>query len=222
MTESEVFTSSQLAHSVEQVAQYWKNDPYYDRAEETDWLSGFWDPENQKFPFRRLFNTLNLRTTLELAVGHGRHASQVVSAVPGLILMDVVDENIAYCKQRFANHSNVVCVKNNGSDFRPIPDASLTAIYCYDAMVHFEFDVVLSYIRDTARVLERDGRALFHHSNLSAFPGRNHRENPGGRNFMSQAVFLHVARTAGLEVIESIPMDWSAPFIDCLTLLRKP
>lgn len=222
MTESQIHSTQELAQSVENVARYWHNDPYYDRAEEDDWLRGFWDPDNHQFPFRRLFSTLNLRTTLELAVGHGRHASQVVSSVPALILMDVVEENITFCKQRFVGYENVACVRNNGFNFQPIPDKALTAIYCYDAMVHFEYDVVISYIRDAARVLESDGRALFHHSNLSAFPGRDHRENPGGRNFMSQPLFLHAARRAGLEVIESIPVDWSAPHIDCLTLLRKP
>jgi SAM-dependent methyltransferase len=207
---------------VNEVARHWSADPYYDRAEQNDWLIGFWDPENVRFPFRRLFGSLNLRSTVELAVGHGRHASQIAAQVPALILMDVVPENIAFCRNRFAGMPNVVCVENNGYDFQPVPSESLTAIYCYDAMVHFECDVALSYVRDAARVLQSDGRALFHHSNLSAFPGMDHRKNPCGRNFMSQALFIHTAVRAGLEVVESIPMDWDAPFTDCLTLLRKP
>lgn len=213
---------SSTAESVKHVADDWHSDPYYDRAEQADWMQGFWDAQNLQYPFRRLFNSLNLRITLELAVGHGRHAAQIADHVPALILMDVVAENVDYCKQRFAGRSNVACIQNEGADFRPMPDASASAIYCYDAMVHFEYDVVVSYIRDTARVLEGGGRALYHHSNLSAYPGGDHRKNPGGRNFMSQALFVHAARRAGLEIVESIPMDWDKPFTDCLTLLRKP
>lgn len=210
-----------IERSVAEVAQYWHQDGYYDRAEQTDWLVGFWDPDDKKFPFRRMLGTMNLAATLELAVGHGRHAAQLVDHVPALILMDVVEENIEFCKKRFAGRSNVVCVKNEGADFRPIPDESLTAIYCYDAMVHFEYDVALSYVRDAARVLQKGGRALFHHSNYTQDPGGDHRTHPGGRNFMSQALFLHVARRSGFDVVESVVMDWDAPATDCLTLLQK-
>lgn len=218
----DVALSTDLSSSVQEVARYWHHDPYYDRAEQADWLGSFWKLNVPQRPFRRLFDTLNLRTTLELACGHGRHAAQIQQQVPALILMDVVAENVAFCKQRFTGLPNVAVVQNDGCTFRPLPDNSVTAIFCYDAMVHFEFDVVLSYIRDTARVLEPGGRALFHHSILSAFPGRNHRENPGGRNFMSHEVFLHVARRAGLSVVESIPIDWDVPHTDALTLLEKP
>jgi SAM-dependent methyltransferase len=210
-----------LAQSVQEVAQYWHHDPYYDRAEQPDWLGAFWRSDNPKRPFRKMFGQLNLRATAELACGHGRHAAQIYQQVPALILVDVVPENIAYCRERFKGAPNVVCIQNDGATFQPIPKASLTAIYCYDAMVHFEFDVVLSYVRDAARVLQPGGRALFHHSNLLAFPGRDHRLNPGGRNFMSQGIFMHAARRAGFEIVESQTMDWDAPQTDCLTLIEK-
>ncbi|HEV7180319.1 MAG TPA: class I SAM-dependent methyltransferase [Candidatus Baltobacteraceae bacterium] len=222
MTEStSAHLDPSLAHSVHEVARYWHQDPYYDRAEKSDWLGAFWSLDNVNRPFRRLLNTMNLRVTAELACGHGRHAEQIYRQVPALILIDVVSENVEYCRERFKNASNVAVMQNNGATFQALPDASLTAIYCYDAMVHFEYDVVLSYIKDAARVLQPGGRALFHHSNLSAFPGRDHRLNPGGRNFMSQELFVHAARRDGFEVVESLIMDWDAPHTDCLTLLEK-
>lgn len=213
--------ANDLTTAVNEVGQYWHADPYYDRAEQADWLQPFWSTDVPHRPFRRMFDTLDLRVTLELACGHGRHAQQVYRAVPALILMDVVPENVEFCKRRFAGAQNVAAVQNDGVSFRPIPDGALTAIFCYDAMVHFEFDVALSYVRDAARVLERGGRALFHHSILDAFPGRDHRLNPGGRNFMNHSAFQHVASRAGLKVLESAVMDWDAPHTDALTLLEK-
>lgn len=213
---------NRLAASVQEVARYWHNDPYYDRAEQDDWLHGFWDINNEKYPFRRLFGALNLEITVELATGHGRHAAQIADTCPALILMDVVSENVAYCKGRFAGRENIVSVQNNGADFYPLPDASVTSVFSYDAMVHFEYDVVLSYVRDAARILKKGGRGLFHHSNYSEDPGGDHRTHPGGRNFMSQALFLHAARRSGLRIIESAIMDWDAPQTDCLTLFEKP
>lgn len=210
-----------LAQSVQEVAQYWHQDPYYDRAEQADWLGTFWGVNNPHRPFRRLLETMNFRATAELACGHGRHAEQIYRQVPALVLIDVVPENVAHCRERFKDAPNVAVMQNNGATFHPLPDGFLSAIYCYDAMVHFEYDVVMSYIRDAARVLESGGRALFHHSNLSAFPGRDHRLNPGGRNFMSQELFIHTARRSGFELVESLTMDWDAPHTDALTLLEK-
>jgi SAM-dependent methyltransferase len=210
-----------LARSVEEVARYWHADPYYDRAEQADWVSAFWGTGNPNRPFRRLFAELNVRALAELACGHGRHAAQIHTQVPAYALIDVVAENVAYCKERFKDAKNVVVIQNDGATFRPLPDACMSAVFCYDAMVHFEYDVVLSYIRDAHRLLESGGRALFHHSNLSAFPGRDHRKNPGGRNFMSRELFIHAARKAGFKIIESLIMDWDAPATDCLTLMEK-
>lgn len=209
-----------LAQSVQEVARYWHHDPYYDRAEQADWLGAFWGDKPHR-PFKRLLSMMNLRTTAELACGHGRHAEQLYRQVPALILIDVVPENVAHCRDRFKGIPNVAVMQNDGATFRPIPDANLTAIFCYDAMVHFEYDVVLSYIRDAARVLEPGGRALFHHSILSAFPGRDHRLNPGARNFMSQELFFHAAQRSGFKIVESVTMDWDAPHTDALTLIEK-
>ncbi|MBV8283690.1 MAG: class I SAM-dependent methyltransferase [Candidatus Eremiobacteraeota bacterium] len=211
-----------LARSVEEVARYWHADPYYDRAEQPDWLNTFWVAGNPQRPFRRMFDALNLRAAAELACGHGRHAAQIYRQVPALVLIDVVSENVAYCRERFKDADNVAVMQNDGATFRPLPDGFLTAIYCFDAMVHFEYDVVLSYVADTARVLSPGGRALYHHSILDSFPGLDHRRTPGGRNFMSQHLFMHAARRAGLSVLESVTFDWDAPNTDCLTLLEKP
>lgn len=210
----------ELARSVLEVAQYWRFDRfYYDRAEQSDWVAGFWD---ESTPFRRLFSQLDLTMAIELACGHGRHAAQIADRVGGLVLMDVNDTNVAHCLQRFAGYDRIAAVQNSGADFRPLPDGFATAIYCYDAMVHFEMDVVASYLRDTARVLRSGGRALYHHSNYDRAPGSNHREAPGARNFMSQALFVHLSVRAGLRVLESTIMDWDAPATDALTLLEKP
>lgn len=211
-----------LARSVEAVARYWHQDPYYDRAEQADWLRAFWGTGNPQRPFRRMFDALNLRATAELACGHGRHAAQIYQQVPALVLVDVVAENVEFCRERFKDAGNVAVMKNDGATFRPLPDGFLSSIYCYDAMVHFEYDVVLSYVSDTFRVLEPGGRALYHHSILDCFPGMDHRRTPGGRNFMSQHLFMHAARRSGLQVIESVTFDWDAPNTDCLTLLEKP
>jgi len=206
---------SDLAKSVQIVAQAWKESSYYATAER--YLDVFW---GEGTVFKRLFDRLDLQAVLELACGHGRHAERVAPLAGHLTLMDVHEENIAVCRTRLARFPDVKCHVNNGYDFRPVPDRSLTAIFCYDAMVHFSPDLVESYLHDTVRVLRPGGLALYHHSNYPAPLDRPYGENPHARNHMTQALFREYASAAGLRIVESQVIDWGYdPSLDCVTLL---
>ena len=185
------------------VAEDWKVERYYDRAEQEDWTNVFWRPESQ---FRRLFEKLDTRVTVDLACGHGRHSARLLSIRTAqqeptvvLYLLDVNQENVDYCKVRFAKTPGVKAYRNGGCDFAPVEDGIVSAIFCYDAMVHFEYDAVLSYVQDAFRVLAPGGRALFHHSNLDSAPGADYKQNPHWRNFMSKNLFAHAANRCGFE-----------------------
>jgi predicted methyltransferase len=90
-------------------------------------------------------------------------------------------------------------------------------------MVHFEPDVVLAYIRDTARVLKTGGRALFHHSAYAGQPGSHYSARPHYRNFMTPDLFTHVAVRSGFELLDQLVFSWGpgAPDTEGLTLLEK-
>ena len=205
------------------VAEDWKVSDYYDRAEQEDWMKTFWGPELQ---FRRLFEKLDTRVTIDLACGHGRHSARLlgIRTATAVYLLDVNQENVNYCKVRFAKTPGVVeAYCNSGYDFAPIEGGTVSAILCYDAMVHFEYDAVLSYVRDAFRVLAPGGRALFHHSNLDSAPGGDYKENPHWRNFMSKNLFAHAANRSGFRVVEQVTIKWDAiRNLDCLSLLEKP
>jgi ubiquinone/menaquinone biosynthesis C-methylase UbiE len=137
--------------------------------------------------------------------------------------MDIHDANLDACRRRLAAYANVQYIHNDGYDFQPVPDASLTAIYCYDAMVHFSPDLVGAYLQDAHRVLAPGGMALLHHSNLNADPAQHYGLNPQSRNRMTMAMFRLMAEDAGLEVADSKTLDWGGVAkLDGLTLLRKP
>ena len=204
-----------LTQSVEVIAGPWKQSPYYDDAEK--WTFLFWSEDH---PFYPLFQRLDLTTVLELACGHGRHSEIVTERSGQLTLMDVHEENIAYCRTRLARFRNVLFFTNSGHDFRPISDDALTGIFCYDAMVHFNPDLVQAYLRDTARVLKQGGMALYHHSN---YPGLDHYgQNPHARNHMTESLFRQFSDEAGLTLVESMPIAWGGMAdLDRLTLVRK-
>lgn len=211
-------TKPDLAASVELVGAPWKDSAYYGIAE--GFTSYFWDEASQ---FRGFFERLDLTDVLDLACGHGRHADVVAPRAGRLTLMDIFEDNLAACRTRMAAFDNVDIVRNNGFDFEPIQTDRLTAIYCYDAMVHFSPDLVASYLRDAHRVLRSGGMGLFHHSNFDADPSVHYGSNPHARNRMTMAMFRTLATEAGLAIADARTIDWGdALQLDGLTLVRKP
>jgi SAM-dependent methyltransferase len=139
-----------------------------------------------------------------------------------MYIMDVNEENVNPCRERFSDISFVHPSVNSGYDFQPLKEQSATAIFCYDAMVHFEYDAVISYLQDAYRILVPGGRALFHHSNYDRSPGTEGAANPHWRNFMSRNLFAHVAIRSGFRIVRQCLLDWDdMRKIDCLSLIEK-
>jgi SAM-dependent methyltransferase len=187
--------------------------PYFAHAE--GFMDGLW--KRLVYPF---IEGSDFSATLDLAAGHGRSSAKLLRHARILSIMDIQPGNVEVCRTRFKGHPNVTYHVNNGYDLRPIGDGSLTLVYCFDAMVHFESDVVRSYLRDTHRVLAPGGRAFFHHSNYTG--GEDWRTNPSSRNFMSKEFFAHYARKEGLKVLRQEVINWGPhQNLDCLTLVER-
>ena len=215
-----------IRQSIDVVKEAWVGSPYYDDAE--NWTFLFWE---ERFPFRRYFESLDVTRCAELACGHGRHAEQLLQLygdhVEALYCLDVLEENVAFTQKRIGMFAQASVMLVSGSDFQPIASETLTAIFCYDAMVHFSPDIVLSYLVDAARVLVPGGRALLHHANLYApdtgKPGHHYGNNPNARNHMTLALFEFFAQQAGLRILQTEAMRWgNIPDTDRITLLEKP
>ena len=189
-------------------------------AEERDWLGRFW---HQGSPFLGFFDQLDTTCVLELACGHGRHAAQFCDQAQTVILVDINIENIEYCMKRFEHRPNFRFVLTNGYTLDSVEDGECSAVISYDAMVHFDSDVVRAYLQEIARVLKPGGRALLHHSNYSQNAGGDVHLNPCWRNFMNENLFHHYAAKSGLRRLAAQVLEWEAfPALDCVTLLESP
>lgn len=203
-----------------QIKQDWSAAPYYDLAEQDLWP--FWSSGP---PFIRMFATLDLTNVVELACGHGRHAAYIRENRPfgRLTLVDINQSNIEFCRRRFADDDRFSYLTNSGSDFPLLRSGAYASLFCYDAMVHFEFYDIFNYLDEFYRILMPNGRALLHHSNYDKNPGARYSDNPGWRNFMSSSLFAHAAMRSGFLVVEQQLIDWAGvPRLDCATLLEKP
>ena len=200
----------------------WHDNAYYAEAEDWTWL--FWDG-NQ--PFLSLFQKLDLSAVLELACGHGRHSEVLLNNYGDIInelhLMDVLSSNIEYCKRRLGVNKKINYHVNNGISFERIEKESLSAIFCYDAMVHFRRDIVESYMFSAFDVLKKGGRVLLHHSNFTNDPDNAFGANPHARAYMSKDLIRKYALNAGLEILEQRVINWgNIDNLDCLSLFEKP
>jgi ubiquinone/menaquinone biosynthesis C-methylase UbiE len=211
---TETFKSEIIATWHNETSADWN---YFDAVEgETD---AFWREDSL---FYNLFIGLDLTSVVEIACGKGRHAERIKHQCQRLILTDASPSAISFATNRFANDSNISChVSLDGESLPFIEDASATAVFSYDAMVHFEPITIFSYLKEIQRILTTGGRALLHHSNYSEAPENEFHESPGWRNYMHKSLFRYLANRARLKVLSQVEFDWAVPKSDCLTLLEK-
>jgi ubiquinone/menaquinone biosynthesis C-methylase UbiE len=202
------------------IAGDWESHTYYEEAEA--WTHFFWDDDSV---FRQFFDRLDLSRIAEIACGRGRHAARIVDGAGKLYLVDVVQANIQACQARFQGKHQIDYIVTPGDSLAGIPDQSLTAVFCYDAMVHFEAETMISYIAEIQRVLAPGGRALLHYSNLHWLPGLEYGQGPHMRNFFSEAMMIHFASRKGMHCLDSRTLAWGSEptyhALDALTLLQR-
>ena len=219
--EEEVKLLSSLEAVAETVGRDWRGaDKYYNAAEanfDNQWKRLVW-------PFLRSnAEQIDWSAAMDLACGHGRNAAKLLTMVDKLILVDINNENIEFCRRRFGDDPRIDYHLTNGYALPFIEDDSLTFIYCFDAMVHFDSDVIRAYLKEFRRILRPGGHAFLHHSNYEANPGGSYKSNPGWRNHMSKKLFMHYSLKEDLQVTSQSVIDWlhDKTWIDCFSLLQR-
>lgn len=192
---------------------------YYDFADTKENRDIFWKADS---PFYEMFRKLNLDNVIELACGHGRHVPMYAESAANIVLVDVLQENIEYCKNRFKEKDNIIYIKNNGRDVSGLSDNAYTSLFTYDAMVHFELMDIAVYLKDIYRVLKSGSFGLFHHSNNASNYKMAWGNAVHGRSFMNAQIFAYLAYRNGFEIIEQKVIDWgSSKELDCISLIKK-
>lgn len=202
-----------LKELAENVGKDWVSQPYYDEAEacmDRAWSSEVW-------PF---VEGLDFSATLDLAAGHGRNTARILPLAQSLYVVDINQENIDFCRTRFGLDPKITYIRNAGYSLGAIGDQSISLVYCYDAMVHFDSDIVRSYLAEFRRILRRGGCGFCHHSNFSGNPTGDVYEHPGWRNYMSKSLFAHYCHKEGLVVLRQQVLRENDS--DCITVFQAP
>ena len=169
-------------------------------------------------------------SVLELACGHGRNTEYLRRYAKQIDLVDVNQTAIDACKLRFGEFMES-CRFNyhvtDGNHLHMITDASITLLYSWDSMVHFDKLVVRDYMPEIGRVLQPGGRAFLHHSNYGAFaPNSDWAQNVGTRSDVSAVILRGYAEQCGLYVVSQRLMGrrdgWGMDDLDCISVIEKP
>ena len=111
-------------------------------------------------------------TILEIAPGFGRWTQYLKGLCQNLIVVDLNENCIERCKERFASSSNISYYVNDGTSLEMIPDNSIDFVFCFDSLVHVEIQVLEAYVTQLARKLTKNGAGFFHHSNIGEYHRR--------------------------------------------------
>jgi SAM-dependent methyltransferase len=162
---------------------------------------------------------------LEIAPGYGRWTNYLRDLCDELVAVDIAENAVAHCRQRFAGDDRVSFHVNDGTSLAVAADRSVDLIFSFDSLVHAERDIIGGYLAEFARVLADDGVAFIHHSNTGAYePGTYDPHNIHWRaTTVSAQLVERLARDAGLSAISQETVAWGNETLlnDCFSVITR-
>jgi SAM-dependent methyltransferase len=192
--------------------------------------------------FPRIKSHVPTNRILEIACGYGRWTQYLKDLCKNLIVIDLSEECIQACKQRFSECLHIEYHVNDGKSLDIISDSSVDFVFSFDSLVHADESVMKAYLCQLQRILNNDGVAFIHHSNLGEYHTRYSRirnipkleglltrlgileKNLHWRDFSVDAKKVEVlAEEHGLRCISQEIMPWGTKkiLIDCMSTIVK-
>lgn len=173
----------------------------------------------------RIGGSLGDVRVLEIAPGYGRMTAFLKNFCRSLTLVDIAQNCIDHCRQRFDREEHLEYFVNNGRSLSFIDDESIDFVFSFDSLVHADLDVVTDYLAEIQRILVPGGRAFIHHSNLEALLCdenvniKQQSTHLRARDVSAEKIAQVVAQFDQLEchTQELISWDESELLIDCLS-----
>jgi SAM-dependent methyltransferase len=204
----------------------------YDWADGGDEWSQRWGGRDYQWwgtLFPRLREFVPTGTILEIAPGYGRWTQYLLRLCDRLIGVDLVDNCVEFCRERFAAQSHASFHQNDGRSLEMVPDGEIDLAFSFDSLVHCERDVLEAYVEELARKLSPEGVAFVHHSNLGAYldpkTGKLTCANRAARGVdMTAELFQTFCRQAGLRCVVQEVVNWppGEQLNDCFSTATLP
>jgi SAM-dependent methyltransferase len=136
-----------------------------------EWSSARGGPSMQWYGtiLPRIHNFIPTDCILEIACGYGRWTQFLKDMCHSLAVVDLSEQCIAACRERFSGASHVEYHLNDGESLSMISEASIDFVFSFDSLVHADRHVLESYLSQLPRILRGEGVAFMHHSNLGEY-----------------------------------------------------
>ncbi len=206
-----------------------------------EWSDRWGSPDMQWYGtiLPRIHRYLPAATMLEIAPGYGRWTNYLKDLCSHLVVVDLSEPCIEYCKERFRSCSHIEYFVNDGLSLAQVPDDSVDFAFSFDSLVHVEDDVMESYVSQLSRKLKKSGVAFLHHSNLGNYPLSSRLLKALPRNrithwFFSPTVLIshwrgpsmtaeklaRIAKNSGLKCLSQELINWqSLRLMDCISVV---
>jgi SAM-dependent methyltransferase len=149
----------------------WKKRDWRDQGE--NWSRGWGNSAIQWhvgiLPRIRAF--LPARAILEIAPGYGRWTQFLIPYAQRIFRgVDLAENCAQHCRERFSKaHRNIAFYSNDGISLKAAEaGGGYDFIFSYDSLVHASPEVFESYVPQIMQLLNKNGAAFIHHSNLKA------------------------------------------------------
>ncbi len=160
-------------------------------------------------------------TILEIGPGGGRWTGSLLDRANSYIGVDISLACVEHCRKKFAANSRATFLVGSGRDLAGVADASIDAIWSFDAFVHINREEVEAYAGEFTRVLKPGGVAVVHHGAVGGAQG-------GWRSNLTDTALKQMLTARQLQLEQAFDR-WNdgetihtLSFGDQISVIRKP
>src|SRR4051812_41760974 len=95
-----------------------------------------------------ILDSIRFDVAVDLAAGRGRNSVKLAERASKVICVDINPENTEFLACRFKGDCRFQVLRNDGATLLPIHDSTVDLVYSFDSMVHFDLEIVISYIKE--------------------------------------------------------------------------
>lgn len=176
------------------------------------WESWDWEAQGEEWTPSEEWKQSVLQTILhkhmpakgaivEIGPGGGRWTESLLQIASKITAVDISEECLRVCADRFAKHDNIEFVLTSGNELPGVPDASIDGIWSFDVFVHINRTEVEAYANEFHRVLKPGGIGVLHHGTVGGKSG-------GWRSNMTAEGMIEVLKNANLEIVNQFT-NWT-------------
>lgn len=152
------------------------------------------------------------QTALEIGPGGGRWTRYLLP-FKKLYVVDYHEEMLRELRKSF-HASNLVFIKNNGTDFPGVPRQSVDFIFTFGTLVHLDTPLIEGYLNSMREALQPGGNVVLQYSDKNKVMAR---ENPGFSENTPEQMRRIVAEHGFRIVAEDVTTLWHSSLMQ-LTL----